>query len=835
MQGRSRPGWRRYDRLTRAAGLFVLAPALLLLALPRTADIAHVPWFGMAVRNLQVAALEDPGPAATAGLEAGDRLREVNGLVLNTPVDWFVAIGPRPLPSPLRLVVERDNRFLAVDLPWSAPPRSREIWAMSQYLSGFAFLMIGWWVLWRRRDPIARDFCGLCCIFAFFLMEVWAPPTRGWITAREGVNDLAQLLLPPLFLRFCLAFPALGPLSADQARLRRLVLLPALPLAALSLYALLARLDPRDSPVVTVVQVCAFVYLFACFVAGLVIFARKALRRDRPVQQTKLKVVLLGLLVGLLPFLVGMVWSSFFPRAALPHREWLGFSLALVPLTFGLAILRYGALDKRFVVRHGLTYGTLTLLLVLAYVALVWLLGSVLTAGLGVDGSPIRQVVVAVCALAAVPARRAVQRLIDRTFFPDRRESHAAVAEVGREMNGLIDTQAAAATLVARLAELFGARRVSLFLADARAGELVEAAGREAAGEVPPVYRVAMDGALPRAVSRAGRPLFAEELGEAEVAGDAEGARVLLDQLGGELLVPLASGGRVTGLVVMGPRRGGSLYTQDDVANLQLLAIHAAAQLENTRLYQESLARERFETELSVAQEIQARLVPDRPLELPGLRLLGRMETSREVGGDYFDYFPLPGDRVGLAIADASGKGIPAALLMTQLRVAFRSEAARGLPPEAVMARLNDTACGHETCGHLVAFYYGVYEVEAGRLQFCNAGMNPPLLFRHDRPRAEELRRGGPVLGAAPGCAYRRGTVRLDPGDLLLLFTDGLTDETNADGEFFDLDRLIQAVRANLSRPLETVREEIFATVSAFGGVERADDRTLMLLQVNPF
>jgi sigma-B regulation protein RsbU (phosphoserine phosphatase) len=127
-----------------------------------------------------------------------------------------------------------------------------------------------------------------------------------------------------------------------------------------------------------------------------------------------------------------------------------------------------------------------------------------------------------------------------------------------------------------------------------------------------------------------------------------------------------------------------------------------------------------------------------------------------------------------------------------------------------------------------------VYDPRDGQLQYCNAGMNPPLLFRAGAPRTCELRRGGPVLGAAAGRVYRRGTLRLRPGDLLLAFTDGLTDETNEAGEFFDLERLIHAVQDNLHRPLEGLREQIFTTVSAFGGVERGDDRTLMLLQVNP-
>jgi sigma-B regulation protein RsbU (phosphoserine phosphatase) len=834
MRRHSRPGRSRYERGSRAAGLFLLAPLLLLLTVPKALEIQLGPWPGMLVRNLEIATIDPIGPAASAGLQTGDRLVTAGGDTTRTMLDWYVAIETRPLPSPLRLLVRRGDTLLDAALLFGAPSGARVVWAASQFLSGLAFLMIGWWVLWRRRDPVARDFFALCLIFAFLLMEVWVPPARVWITVRESLRDLQQLLLPPIFLRFFLAFPATGSLAPDLVRRRRLLLIPAAPLWALSLYAQATRLDPRTSILVAVLQGCALLYLIGCFVAGLVIFARKALRHDRPVQQTKLRLVLLGLLLGLLPFLVGMFLGGVSPGAGQAHIEWLGFSLALVPISFGLAILRYGALDTEFMIRHGLTYAALTLLLVAAYVIIVGLAGHFLTESMRIDTEPLALALVAGCALAALPARRLVQRWIDRAFYPARRESRAAVAELGREMNGLIDTEAAARALVAGLDPLFGASRVSLFLADPRRGDLAETAGRNDGHVVHPVYRVPLTSPLPLALYQLARPVFAEELAEAQLEADPESARVLLEQLGGELLLPLTTGGRPTGLVVLGPKRNGALYTQNDVANLQLLAVHAAAQLENTRLYQESLAQQRLETELAVAQQIQARLVPDAPLERSGLRLLGRMEASHEVGGDYFDYFPLPNDRVGLAIADATGNGIPAALLMTQLRVAFRSEAAGGLTPESVIARLNETACGRETSGNLVSFFYGVYDPADGSLQYCNAGMNPPLLFRAGAPRARELRRGGPVLGATTGRVYRRGTLRLRSGDLLLAFTDGLIDETDAAGEFFDLERLIATVQINLHRSLEGLREQIFATVSAFGGAERGDDRTLMLLQVCP-
>ncbi len=833
MPRRDRTGGTLYERVTRALALYLLAPLLLLLALPVASHLAS-PKPGVAVHNLVIASVTPGGPAERAGLRAGDRLLAVDGQELDTMVDYYVATGGQRGEAPQRYLVRRGEERVDVQVTPARPARSRVIWAAGQYLSGLAFLSIGWWVLRRRRDAVARNFFGVCLIFAFMLMEVASWPNATYMTIREVTRDLLQLLLPAVFLRFFLYFPAPGPLAPQRRARHRLLLLPAAPLFLLSLYAQLARLDPERSFLVAAIQAAAFLYLFGYFIAGLLIFARKVLRRDRPVQQTKLRVVLLGLLVGLGPFMVGSFLTTVFPNLEIPHREWLGFSLGLVPLSFALAILRYGALDADYVVRHGLTYAGLTLALLIVYFLSVGLLGRFLTQTLGLETYPLAVLTVVVSALVVLPGRRVLQRWIDRAFYPAHGATRAAVADLGRELTRVIDTEGAARTLLERLSVLYAPQRLSLFLADAKGQQLEEAAVHTPTGPGRPVFKLPLADPLATSLLAIRRPVFAEELDDARDDEDDPESPPLPERLGCELYVPLVTGNRLTGLITFGAKRGGDLYTQDDVASLQLLAQQSAAQLENARLYRESLARERLEGELSVAQELQAHLIPGGSLDLPGAQLCGRMEACREVGGDYFDYFPLDRGVVGFAIADSSGKGVPAALLMSTLRVAFRTEAGRSRDPEQVVARLNAAVTDLDSPGQFISFFYGVFDIAAGRLRYCNAGMNPPLLFRGGRGWTEYLKLGGPVLGVRPDHRYRRGTVVLNEGDLLLLFSDGLTDEVNAAGEFFDLDRLVVTVRNHISSPLEELRDTIFAAVSAFGGTQRADDRTLMLLRVNP-
>lgn len=826
----------RFEKLTRRIGLYVLAPLLLILTLPVGVHISQSPDWGMKVRHLVIVSVTPAGPAERAGVMVGDRIWAIEGQNISSMVDYWVTIAGEYRLRSRSYLLRRQGMLLTVDVTPERPSQARMVWGYSLWISGLAFFLIGWWVLSRRRDPVARNFFVLCLIFTFFLGDIPDWPAAGYMTVKEITRDLVQLLWPAFFLRFLLHFPSPGKLPSHQKRRHRLLLLPVLPLFLLSLYAQVSRLDPSISRFVALLQNVIFLYFAIYFVAALIIFARKVLRRDRPIQHTKMRVVLFGLVCGLTPFLAGAFLGSFFPDVPIARWEYLGFSLLLVPLSFGLAILRYGALDTAFVIRHGMTYAAMTALLLLVYFVVVGLLGDFLTEHFHVDTQPLTLATVATTALVILPVRRSVQGWIDRAFYPARRANRAAILALGHELSGLIDSKSAAETLLTRLAALYRPERLSLFLSTDGDDLFREVAGVCDGQPVRPVFSLPRDSSLAHHMDLARRPIFTEDFEVVESgAGLERESASFLQRLACELLVPLITGNQLSGFLSFGPKGSGALYSQDDLTNLRLLSIQAAALLESRRLYQESLARKQLETELTVAQEIQSRLLPTESLTLPGIRICGRMDSCHEVGGDYFDYFPLDSETIGFAIADVSGKGIPAALLMTTLRVALHGEAIRYRSPEQVVSRLNHALSNLTSESQFICFFYGTYSIGDRRLRFCNAGMDPPILFRHGRPYRETLSKGGPVLGVNREHRYRCGTLTLNEGDLMLCFTDGLTEQTNENGEFFDSERLIDTIEAGLAQPIEQLRETIFAAVSQFGGLERSDDRTVMILRIIPF
>jgi hypothetical protein len=249
--------------------------------------------------------------------------------------------------------------------------------------------------------------------------------------------------------------------------------------------------------------------------------------------------------------------------------------------------------------------------------------------------------------------------------------------------------------------------------------------------------------------------------------------------------------------------------------------------------YRRAIDRARADEELSLARRIQRSFLLSEFPELPGVEIHATNLSSRQVSGDFYDLVPAGPNAWLLAIADVSGKGVPAALLTSMLQASLRTQAGRGTPVAEILANMNRMACQRPVTKQFATFFLAHLDLESSRLTYSNAGHNWPIVFRADGGR-RPLAAGGTVLGMLEDAAFEQETLELGAGDRVLLYTDGVTEAEDAAGEMFGeerLDALVHALPATLGA--REISDRVLAGVREFlDGVEAGDDITLMILRV---
>jgi sigma-B regulation protein RsbU (phosphoserine phosphatase) len=257
---------------------------------------------------------------------------------------------------------------------------------------------------------------------------------------------------------------------------------------------------------------------------------------------------------------------------------------------------------------------------------------------------------------------------------------------------------------------------------------------------------------------------------------------------------------------------------------LHLVEKHVdAARTENTTELRRS--RERQE-----AAEVQRRLLPSKMPIVPGIDLAGGYWPADEIAGDYFDVFQL-GDSVAVCIADVIGKGLPAALLMSNLQAAVKVTASDTITPAELCRRINHLCCGNNASGKFISFFYGVLNPSDGSFRYCNAGHLPPIHVRGIDPSV--LACDDAVLGLSPDWQFHNCSVGLAPGDRLLLYTDGLSEAADNDGNEFGEERIRAALLDKSSAPGSQILDYIVARANSHCGGQFADDVTCLLLSIH--
>ncbi len=304
-----------------------------------------------------------------------------------------------------------------------------------------------------------------------------------------------------------------------------------------------------------------------------------------------------------------------------------------------------------------------------------------------------------------------------------------------------------------------------------------------------------------------------------------------LVRLGVQVLIPMRHQNKLLGIILLGEKINKNTYSTVDLDFLSTLVSQAVVSLENARLFQETLEKQRIEQELQVARQIQKKLLPKEIPQIPGYDVFGINISSKEVGGDYFDIMNISDYQHALAIADVSGKSVPASLLMANLQAGLRLLIKENIELSTLVGRLNNLIYQNTDLDRYITFFIGILDSQKNIFRYVNAGHNPPLIY-HSDGTVKLLEEGGLILGMLPEYKYQTGLVQFTPGDLFVAYTDGVTEALNTFEEEFGEERLINYVKEKYRENLHQIAQGLIRTIKEFTlKTEQADDITLLLMK----
>jgi sigma-B regulation protein RsbU (phosphoserine phosphatase) len=544
-----------------------------------------------------------------------------------------------------------------------------------------------------------------------------------------------------------------------------------------------------------------------------------------------------GAAVGLLPLLVTLTWIT------IHHRNFRGWpallstaTLLVFPLTMAYVIVVHRAMDVRVVLRQGLQYLLATTgvrILQIAISAGIIVLAATMSANVS-SATRVGLIAVGFALVAALGVfADQLRRWIDRRFFREAYKADEILGDLATRVRTIVETGPLLETVASRVAEALHVPRIAIFLEGDGVFRPAHALGYGAS----PTGTFSEESLTLRRLRQTQHTRVDFEAADSWVQLAGREERTALEDLNPELLLSLSLKDRVLGIMSLGPKQSEEPFSAMDLRLLSSVAAQTGLSLENGRLTEaikeEVRARERHNRELELGREVQERLFPQEYAAIPGLDYAGACRPALGVGGDYYDFIPMSNGGLGIAIGDISGKGIPAALLMATLRAFLRGQAIdQKTDLREVLVNLNRLVFESSAQNRYATFFLGVFNSASQVLNYVNAGHNPPMLIRAGG-EVERLEVGGTVVGLMQAGTWVQGQVKLQAGDFLVAFTDGISEAMNDTDDEWGEERLIEATQAIRGAPAKAILDHIMHSADGFvAGAPQYDDMTLIVARV---
>lgn len=407
-----------------------------------------------------------------------------------------------------------------------------------------------------------------------------------------------------------------------------------------------------------------------------------------------------------------------------------------------------------------------------------------------------------------------------------------SLQELGKVISSIFNLEELLRAIVQNASMVMKSNRCSIVLVNEKTGEFFIKIGKGISEDLDIVenIRLKTGGFVTDWCVKHKEPLLVEDFARDERFGGAHGGKY---RSGSFIAVPLVVSDRVIGVISITEKLVGEPYNTSDLHLLTIFANQVVIAIENAKLYERLVERERLEKELEIAHTIQMNMLPKDYPTLQGIEISGLSVPAKEVGGDYYDFLPLEGGLVGVTIGDVAGKGVPAALMMVMIRSILRAKIMADHDPQTIVSELNSQILADSDPRMFVTLFYAVIDAGTREMRYTNAGHNYPLIFHAEGDAFESLEDGGLLMGMFEGATYTQGKVSLKTGDVVLFYTDGIVEAMNEKDEMYGFERLRDLVLAHKDDPADRLRDRIIEETRAFtGSAPQYDDMTLIVVKL---
>ncbi len=857
--------WRRYRNYTFLIPLFAVALfyqiAYTVVALRVTAHATTTPSRPFATREQMVRGVDEG--TAREGLRPGDKVMAVNGRPYTGDrvlMEEISKVGPNQM---LELTVMPEGGHAAQTIRihprfWDSKAADGWRWSLiSTLLAMMLFCsLLGIYVAAvLPHDIRAITVFGLMTATSQLVsVTTWYQFPRSLWAFADVLHMFGNGTWPLWLILFALYFPHRFPWDVKRPYLKWIVLVPlfawsgieiAGSIGEFSQFGALTRLSNAiDVPILS--QGGIFGLSTAFFFFSVMAKIRQTKHTD---SCRRLQILLAGSLVSLAPIVVLVIYQSTHNAQQFNKvPEALVISICLLfclfPATLAYVVVVERAMRLRVAVRLGVRYalakGGLRLLLALVATAVYWTLSSSLS-DLHWSRPITIGIIIASIVLGSVIIRNTRKQLmlwLDRRFFRESYNAELLLQELGETVQSIINEEELLDTVARQISTTLHVPQVAVLLNGEGAFRPVYCLGFASSPEmILPEQGKAME--MIQQSKEPARIYFERQDNWVHSASKTEMAT--LRGIHAQMVLPLGSRRKTLALLSLGPKRSEEPYTSNDVRLLRTVALHTGLALQNSRLASEIATemakREKLNREIEIAREVQERLFPQSLPAIAGIDYFGACRPALEVGGDYYDFLPLANGDLGIAIGDVSGKGIAAALLMASLQASLRGQAMTNQGDLArLMSNVNQLVFEATAVNRYATFFYGQYSHASRVFTYVNAGHNPPIVCRRTADGTVHVLRletGGPVIGLIPGVPYQQGTLLMEPGDIFVGFTDGISEAMNEQEEEWGEARFIPSIAANSAYRAAEMIPALMSDADQFvSGAQQHDDMTLVVMKM---